>query len=1104
MTAPAVGIDLGTTNSVVAVSLGGRPQILPDPEGNPLIPSVVSFPEGAGYLVGREARRRRALDPANTVYSVKRLLGRPFKSEEVKRALSRMPFPIKEGNAGAVTVGTRQGDLELPELSAMVLRAVRRVAEQSLGDKVEKCVITVPANFNELQRSSTKIAGRIAELEVVRILNEPTAAALAYGYGRGTRERICIFDFGGGTFDVTLLELAGNVFEVLATAGDTFLGGDDIDVALADALVPQFQRATKLDPLNERVLYDVLRDATETAKCQLSTADSARVVVDFQHKGQKIHFDHTLTRPDLERIATPFVSRTFDVCGEALKLAGLRASDLTAVILVGGSTRIPAVRSRVQGFFGREPLTHLPPEEVVALGASILAEALTAGSRRSNATRAIQSPEGASNSDLSSPNLKPAGMAVTGANRERQGPGRSTLTGVSPEQEAALRKAGATGQPPPLVTPGPSATTARPPPLPGGAPKAAPPPPPAVALGHRTPALGVPVPSGNPSLGNRTPALGVAVPPGAGKGFELDDPFAAPGARTMVAPSPGAAPSGGINPLRGNTYRSLQAMQGALGNLDEPTMAYTATGENPSAATLLAAREAAQKAAAAPSFSPPPPLPPGVMAPSVGEATSVMPSADPFLPPTSPGSSGADRSVPNFQLDDPSTIAMNPTFGDFSAELPPPVPVAPPKLPLGAPPTRPANVPPPASTTAATLPPKDPVPAAPAAPSAPPMSSPIGFSPALASKLPPSLAAALIVPSADEDRFARGVSAAMPSAGSDASMSFRVEADVLTDATTGAPLSSGEDRFTRGLAMVMPSMGSDASNSFKLEADVDLASLPPPPMAAPPAVPPIPSGIKTQAMAAVPPPMASETATLKPGASSFAAPPPGLPPARPGGLPLAPPVVPIGAVPQARAGAFTPGPMPVPNLPPTGPGGRPGAFTPGPMQIRPGSMTPGPMQAALPAVAVGLPSTQVVGLPVPVAPLLVDVTPLSLGVETAGGMCEPVIARNSTIPVEHSRAFSTTQNGQTSVLIRIAQGESRKFAENTALGELELFGLRAAPRGDVSVQVIFELEADGTLRVKARNSETGQEQGIRLSLNTLPNEAQQQAMMQRQQAMAAR
>jgi molecular chaperone DnaK len=437
--------------------------------GSTLIPSVVSFPEGGERVVGKAARLCRAQDPKNTVYSVKRLLGRPFKSEEVRRARSRVAFDLKEGPDSSVLVGTRAGEMSLPELSAYVLREVRRVAEAALRDKVEKCVVTVPANFNELQRSSTKVAGRIAELEVVRILNEPTAAALAYGYGRGTREKICIFDFGGGTFDVTLLELSGNVFEVLATAGDTFLGGDDIDIAITDSLVVPFQRATKIDPLQDRVVYDVLRDAAETAKCQLSTQDNTRVSLDYNPaSGAPLRFQQQLSRADLERLAAPFISRTFDVCSDALKLAGLRPTDLTSVILVGGSTRIPSVRQRVASFFSRDPLTNLPPEEVVAMGASILAEALTGGTRRAPSTRA----HGADGGDLSSPNLRPGMVGVGvpavatagGPPPGRPSNDRNTLTGVT---QGAPRTA--PQGPPPLVTAGPNATTARPPPPPPGA-----------------------------------------------------------------------------------------------------------------------------------------------------------------------------------------------------------------------------------------------------------------------------------------------------------------------------------------------------------------------------------------------------------------------------------------------------------------------------------------------------------------------------------------------------------------------------------------------------------------------------------------------------------
>jgi molecular chaperone DnaK len=306
---------------------------------------VVSFPESGERIVGRAARMRRAFDPRNTVYSVKRLLGRPFKSEEVRRARSRVAFDLKEGADSSVLVLDARRDHVLAA-RALGHGAPRGAARRRGGaaDKVEKCVVTVPANFNELQRSSTKVAGRIAELEVVRILNEPTAAALAYGYGRGTREKICIYDFGGGTFDVTLLELSGNVFEVLATAGDTFLGGDDIDIAITDSLVPAPSSAP---PRSTRCKTGCSTTSCATPPRPRSASsrrrDSSRLNWTSQPgPAGPVRFEHSRSRAaDLERLAAPFISRTFDVCSEALKLAGLRPTDLTAVILVGGSTRIP-------------------------------------------------------------------------------------------------------------------------------------------------------------------------------------------------------------------------------------------------------------------------------------------------------------------------------------------------------------------------------------------------------------------------------------------------------------------------------------------------------------------------------------------------------------------------------------------------------------------------------------------------------------------------------------------------------------------------------------------------------------------------------------------
>jgi molecular chaperone DnaK (HSP70) len=272
-----LGIDLGTTNSVVALADGTRVQVLVDADGNRLIPSVVSFHPQGDVLVGYAARERRLLDAKNTVYSVKRLIGRPFDSPEVTRARSRFAFDLVEGPNKSVLVKARNETYTLPEISAFVLREVRRVAEQALGQECSRAVITVPANFNELQRAATKAAGKVAGLEVMRILNEPTAAALAYGYGRsrdssprGGRERIAVYDFGGGTFDVTILELAGDVFEVVATAGDTFLGGDDVDVLIAEEMAGAFLAHHRFDPRNDAQAYERLRAAAEWSKCQLT------------------------------------------------------------------------------------------------------------------------------------------------------------------------------------------------------------------------------------------------------------------------------------------------------------------------------------------------------------------------------------------------------------------------------------------------------------------------------------------------------------------------------------------------------------------------------------------------------------------------------------------------------------------------------------------------------------------------------------------------------------------------------------------------------------------------------------------------------------------
>ena len=386
---PVIGIDLGTTNSVVAVADKNGIRVLSGEDGT-LIPSVVSFHPGGDVLVGANAKERRLLDAQNTVYSVKRLIGRPYTSYEVKEARERFAFELSEGPSGGVLVTARGETYTLSEISAFVLRHVRKVAETALGAECGQAVVTVPANFNELQRSATKAAGRVAGLDVLRILNEPTAAALAYGYNKTSNERVAVYDLGGGTFDITILQLAGDVFEVLATAGDTFLGGDDLDSAIADHMAGQFLAQSRYDARQDRQAYERLKAAAEWAKIQLSDKPHVKLCIEelaYGDGGKALNLDYALTREQLEHMCQPFVARSFDVCEDAMKAAGLRPTQLDNVILVGGSTRIPLLQRMVAEYFGRKPLSDIDPDLVVAKGAALQALALAEPARKAALAR---------------------------------------------------------------------------------------------------------------------------------------------------------------------------------------------------------------------------------------------------------------------------------------------------------------------------------------------------------------------------------------------------------------------------------------------------------------------------------------------------------------------------------------------------------------------------------------------------------------------------------------------------------------------------------------------------------------------------------------------
>lgn len=749
MSGHVLGIDLGTTNSVVAVADASGARVLADAEGFELVPSVVSFHPSGEVLVGRTARERRLLDARNTVYSIKRLIGRPFRSMEVQRAQERFPFELQEGPTGGVLVAARNETYTLSEVSAFVLREVRNIAEQALKQTCTRAVVTVPANFNELQRSATKAAGRVAGIDVLRILNEPTAAALAYGYGRGSRERIAIYDLGGGTFDITLIELSGDVFEVLATAGDTYLGGDDIDVLIADQMAEAFLQHHRYDAMQDPQAYERLRAAAEWAKCQLSTQMEVQLRIEelaYGEGGASLDLGFGLSRESLERMTQPLVARTFDVCEDAMRVAGVRPTQLDNVILVGGSTRMPMVHGMVREYFGRKPLTTIDPDLVVAQGAAIQGAALMA----------------------------PA---------ERQALGRVRLRRVRRQVTA--------------------------------------------------PQLGLaPTPLPEPGVPPEVPS------------FEGDD------TDTVVRGSP------------------LQA-QPAVGS-DDPTLNVTAQG------------------------LPPPPDELGHVE-TVVRSSQVPPEAfrgDAWDGPTSPG--GATGEVPTLETTKETTsVAPAPADRWDSAPAPP-----------------------------GPLPPPVPRAALPVVAHPPPV--------------PPAVKGAQRVPPAPPAGAAR------------------------------------------------PPIGSRTLDGIGVSA-------------------------------------------LPPGAR-----PPPLPEQRPAGPAFAP----------ERAAD-------------------PGFYIE--EEVEPQAE---PEQAP----------------PAPAVPLLLDVTPQTLGIETVGGYCEPVINRNAAIPVERTRLFSTAKDNQETVSVRICQGESRKLEDNQGLGAIELSGLRPAPRGKVQIGVTFLMRADGTLGVRARDMETGREQIVNIRL----------------------
>src|SRR5205085_858328 len=372
----SIGVDVGATSSVVAVVEGGEPTVITNSEGGRTTPSVVAFAKDGNRLVGQVAKRQAVTNPENTIYSIKRFMGRRF--EEVTEEIKQVPYKVKAAANGDVRVEAGGKEWSPPEISAMILQKMKQSAEDYLGQKVDKAVITVPAYFNDAQRQATKDAGKVAGLEVMRIVNEPTAAALAYGLDRKKEETIAVFDFGGGTFDISILEVGEGVVEVKSTNGDTHLGGDDRDELLIEWIIEEFKRDQGIDLSNDKMALQRLKEAAEKPKIELSATMESEINLPFitaDQSGPK-HLVMKLTRAKFEQLVEPILKRLMPPVEQALKDAGVDAKKIDEIVLVGGSTRIPKVQEMVKGYFCKEPNKSVKPDEVVAVGAAVQAGVL--------------------------------------------------------------------------------------------------------------------------------------------------------------------------------------------------------------------------------------------------------------------------------------------------------------------------------------------------------------------------------------------------------------------------------------------------------------------------------------------------------------------------------------------------------------------------------------------------------------------------------------------------------------------------------------------------------------------------------------------------------
>ena len=1089
-----VGIDLGTTNTVVAAMRDGNPFAILDETGSSLIPSIVSFLPSGAVLVGNAAKERRTEDTKNTIFSVKRLIGRPWDSPEVRQARGRFSFELKEGPGRATFVVARNETFTLPEISAYVLRKAKSIAEIELGESVDRAVVTVPANFNDLQRAATKVAGRVAGLEILRILNEPTAAALAYGHNHGNAEKIAVFDFGGGTFDITLLSLTESVFEVLATAGNTFLGGDDLDWAIAEKIADEFSAHQGRDVRRHPMAIEHLRAAAETIKIQLTEAEDSEINIEIAlDPGQDCRsLSFAMSRAEFERLATPLVDRAFDVCREALGLARVDIGEIDHVLLVGGCTRIPCVRRRVEEFFRRELDAHLNPHEVVALGAALQAHALSAA--RTSAGR-IEVPP------APLPKASPAEATISSDWRQKTQPfGRLGSTNIGMGQ---TRDPGTADS---IQVPAPEGVPSRPAPT-------------TQNLGSRgrlNTAVGIgptsKVPITASSRADDTPkhlhAATSKVHPAFndsqdesddGSDFEPEDLLpvvAATGQGAHVTPK--VAPSSLAEPDddEATTVRVfLDPAQDSEYNLplvkpESPSLVNKASIQGDDDTVRF------QKPTAdLPELQPPTSARPSKSVQRVQESHSD--SGLPAMPPsgtnisTNMKSSAAPPEIAAARSTKaPSTDELRQRYGDL------PLIIGGKRL----------------GTRASENPEQ--------APELPELRPSLDTMVDSSTVPPPSDEAlpAVRVPRAPQPTTPDlNIHAELPLVGVGATEKHNLSPRAPTLGRPNNPVPA------RLPAKVAPSRASTPSSTGDVPISLNDNDLVEEPRSQPPST----------ARISVRPAMRFEPI------AEAALPVPNLPEwdvaDRPASFDSHRPLVPTAPQNKTAAASYPasrrrvvegidsarlvesaqPGPLASGvNLPPaTSPIEAPRPISPVQASVRPASsnsarnedvrqrletsrlaplIAGGPL-ASLPMRDMGL-SNATASLPQQHyrvgVPLLIDVTPLSLCVETVGSYSDVLIDRNTPVPCERSREFVTVQDGQQVVRVRVAQGESRVFSENLPLGELELTGLRPAPRGHMRISVTFGLDSDGILHVRAIDLDTGRATTSELRLAGIPSSSE--------------